>query len=272
MLVGNDISFAQGAIVWSTYKDNTTFIIAKATEGVGYIDAQYGNNRKQAREYGVPFGSYHFARPDLGNSPQAEAEWFCKVIDGDPIREGELLFLDFEVNYSGNIVEWCKQWLDEVSNHFNTKPLIYLNQSLTKGLDWVPVINAGYGLWLASYNPDGQGDTGQWPFMAFQQTSSNQTVPGISTAVDRDVFFGDLEALLKYGYKALAPVMPPLVNPTPPAETTSEVVQNNPEPQPEQPAQTGDTPPVPADNAPTILKLNWLEKLIHKIFSWLMNK
>ena len=207
MIIGNDISEAQSQIDWGVYKNNTNFVICKVSEGNGYIDKWFGYNRAQARLLGVPLGYYHFARPDLSNTPQLEATFFCGLIDGDPIKEGEIIALDFEVGYP-DCVNWCKAWLDAVSNHFGgIKPLIYLNQSQTKEFDWTPVINAGYGLWLASYQADGAGDTGKWPFMAMQQTSSTQKVPGIAGNVDRDVFFGDVNAFRAYGYKK--PVVPP---------------------------------------------------------------
>ena len=112
-------------------------------------------------------------------------------------------------------VEWCKQWLDTVSSKLNgIKPLIYLNQSLTGGNNWKPVVDAGYGLWLASYTYDptkNTGDTGAWPFMAMQQWTDKQTVPGISGVVDGDVFFGDATAFKAYGYhKAVTPTPPPV--------------------------------------------------------------
>ena len=239
MLIGNDISVFQGQIDFGVYKKNTNFLFAKATEGTGLIDGWYGYNRTQARLAGIPFGSYHFARPDLGNSPQDEAAYFCKVIDGDPIQEGELLALDFEVTYQDGI-NWCKAFLDAVSNHFGFKPLIYLNQSQTK-LDWSSVVNVGYGLWLASYQADGVGDTGKWPFMALQQTSSSQQVPGIAGNVDRDVFFGDVNAFKNYGYKKPVPV--PSLTTTSTGSTTPPVSSSTSNPTPTQPTST--TPPAP---------------------------
>lgn len=221
MLVGNDIAQYQGNIDYNVYKNNTHFVIMKATEGVGFIDKWFGNNRTKAREAGIPLGYYHFCRPDLGNTPEAEAEFFCKVIDGDPIREGEIIALDYEcANQKQSDVDWCKKWLDYVSKHFNgMKPLIYLNQSQVKKFDWSIVVNAGYGLWLASYQADGVGETGQWQFMAIQQTSSSQQVPGIVGNVDRDVFFGDLNAFKSYGYRKSAPSpVPPVVEPPVPSQ------------------------------------------------------
>lgn len=240
-IVGNDVSEFQGSINWGTYKNNTNFVVAKLTEGNGYIDNWAGNNRQQARNAGLPLGFYHFARPDLGNAPEVEAEFFCGVLDGDPLREGEFLALDFEVSY-GDPVGWSKKWLDAVSNHYDgIKPLVYLNQYLATNYDWTPVVDAGYGLWLASYNPDGQGNTGKWPFMAMQQTSSSQQVPGIVGNVDRDVFFGTTDQLRAYGFK----------NPKPPVSTPAPAPQPSPAPSPEPEPAPAPGPVVPPSTPPT---------------------
>jgi len=228
MILGNDISKFQGSVNFDIYKNNSNFVIAKASEGVGYIDSWFGNNRTQARRVGLPFGSYHFARPDLGNYPQSEASFYCNLIDGDPIREGETLCLDFEVAFN-DPVGWSKQWLDIVSNHFNCKPFVYLNQALTKKYDWSPVVNADYPLWIAAYTFDPKNNnfsTGDWPSATMQQWTNKQQVPGITGSVDGNVFFGDVNAFKACGYKL--PVSPPLP-PSIPAP------QMPPTPQPEKP-------------------------------------
>ena len=217
MIVGNDISQFQGKVDWTIYPHNTNFVIIRSTYGNGYYDSWFANNRDQARLAGVPHGFYHYCYPQL-NSATDEASWFCKAVYD--LQEGESLYLDFEeTSYTGDVVAWCKTFLDYVATHFNgTKPMIYLNQSLASRYDWTPVINAGYALWLASYQADGTGNTGQWSSMAMQQTSSSQQVPGLSGNVDRDVFFGDANQFKAYGYKKPMPVPPPVVTPptTPP--------------------------------------------------------
>ncbi|MGH2611571.1 MAG: glycoside hydrolase family 25 protein [Rhabdochlamydiaceae bacterium] len=235
-IVGNDISgIGQGVIDWAIYKNNTNFVLIKASEGNGVIDNEFGNNRQQARDANLPRGFYHFARPDLNNSPQQEAEYFWNLIDGQPIQEGEVLALDYEVTY-GDCVHWCKEWLDLVSAHFNgIKPLIYLNQGLAKNYDWSPVVNAGYGLWIASYTgspENNNAETGKWEFAAIQQWTDKQIVPGIGMPVDGDVFFGDAEQFKAYGYQSPTP--------TPPVESTNT------------PSQETQTPPSAADTTSTI--------------------
>ncbi len=266
MIVGNDISNFQGNVDFATYSKNSNFLIAKATEGTGYIDTWYANNRTQSRNHNLPFGSYHFARPDTGNSAQDEADFFCKVIDGDPIREGEILALDYEVNYH-DPVGWCRTWLDVVYKHFGFKPLIYLNQATAKGFDWSPVINAGYGLWIAAYTydpTDNNFETGKWDFAALQQWTDKQNVPGISGNIDGDVFFGDAKAFGKYGYQkpVVVSTPPPIETPveTPPVSVppiiSTDPVVTIPLPPVETstpPVETSTTPPVvPPINTPPI--------------------
>lgn len=221
-IVGNDVSDNNGQLNFDVYASNSNFIVAKCSEGTGYIDKEYGFNREQARLKGLLFGSYHFARPDLGNSAQAEAEYFANLIKGDPIRQGEIVVLDYEADWAGDVVGWCKAWLDAVTELLGVKPLIYLSESLVNQYDWQPVVDAGYGLWIAKYlynpTPDAEFNTGKWEFAAMYQWTDKQTVPGANGVLDGDVFFGTTDQFKLYGYQP-APVQP---DPTPaPAETTT---------------------------------------------------
>lgn len=261
MIVGNDISDFQGQLDWPTVKNNVNFIGMKATEGTGYIDTWFGYNREQARNLHIPRLFYAFGRPDLGNSPQTEADFFCRVIDGDPIQVGEVIALDFEVNYH-DPVGWCLEWVKRVSEHFNgLKPLIYLNQSLASSYDWQPVIDFGCGLWLASYTydpNDNTGNTGKWPFMAIQQWTDKQQVPGIQGNVDGDVFFGSEGQFMEYGYKLPVPIpqptpVPPTPAPVPPPSVGSSSVSPSESPSASASAsasQSSSASASPSDSAP----------------------
>src|ERR1035437_5584956 len=140
MILGNDVSQFQGQIDWDTYKNNANFVIIRSTYGNGYYDQWFAHNRDEARRVGLPVGFYHYCYPQY-NTPEAEASWFCKAVYD--LKEGESLYLDFEETaFTGDIVGWCKTFLDYVSTHFNgIKPMIYLNQSLAKGHDWSSVVN-----------------------------------------------------------------------------------------------------------------------------------
>lgn len=211
MIVGNDISRWQGDVNFDVYKNNSNFLIIKTSEGIGFVDPKFLRNQREARRVGLPLGYYHFARPDLFNSPEAEAEFFLKTIG--EIREGEVLCLDYEpASNPYNVVLWCKGFLDRVFVRTGCKAFIYLNKSQVKGFDWRVVVDANYALWLACY--DSNIISGQWAAVAMQQRTSSQSVPGIVGNVDGNYFFGTLEQFKAYGYKK--PVTPsPSVSPSP---------------------------------------------------------
>ncbi len=222
MLLGNDISEFQGTVDWDTYKKNANFAIIRATYGVGYVDKQFARNQSEARRVGLPRGYYTYCYPQY-NLPDSEADWFLKTVDPKP---HEMLCLDYEEAYTGDKVKWCKEFLDHVSGALGGyKPLIYLNQSLATNNDWSPVVNAGYGLWIAAYTYDPKNNnfqSGKWNVVAMQQWTNRQTVPGIPTKVDGDVFFGDIAAFDKYCYQGdNKPVDEGIATATPPQAPNS---------------------------------------------------
>lgn len=180
------------------------FILLKATEGVGYVDptcdAKYQLNKNADKLLGV----YHHARPDLGNTPEAEAQFFVDSIRGY-IGEA-ILALDWESENKWD-VNWAKRWLDEVNRLTNIKPLIYMSSSVTFAYDWSSVVAGDYGLWVANYgNDDGSNhgcpDVGYWGVVAMHQYTSNP--------LDKDEFFGDANAWRAYaGASGSAPAPAP---------------------------------------------------------------
>jgi len=217
---GIDISKWQGDVDFARIKKATQFAIIKATEGVGYTDPKFKRNQEGFRNVGLPLGYYHFARPDLGNSAIAEADWFLKTVGN--LRDGEILALDYEVSY-GDPVNWCKAFLDRIKEKLGGyKPLIYINLSLNNNYSWSSVVKGDYGLWLAYYMSDGNNGLNSadkpapatdWAFTAMRQYSSSGKVDGISGNVDMNTFYGDVPTLLKYGYKS--PVVAPTPEPIP---------------------------------------------------------
>lgn len=200
--LGNDISKYQGDINYDIFKNNTQFVLIKVTEGNGYTDPKFTRNQSEARRVGLLLGYYHFARPDLGNTPEAEANYFLSKI-GD-LKENEFLALDYECALQKQSdVTWCKKFLDVVFEKTKVRPFIYLNQAQIKNFDWNEVVSGSYALWVACYTYDPNKNTfviGEFKSAAIQQWSNKQTVPGISGGVDGNVFFGTLDILKKYGY------------------------------------------------------------------------
>lgn len=202
MLKGIDISKYQSNIDLS--KIDTDFVIVKATEGVGYTDKYCDKLYQQAKKLGKKLGVYHFARPDLGNTAIAEADYFVKETLG--YHKEAILVLDWE---RGNLknVTWAKQWLDRVYEKTGVKPLIYMSASVMISADWSSVVKADYGLWVANYGAN-NGSANEsafnkyplkyWTFYALWQYTSVGRLSGYNGNLDLNYFSGDKSAWDKY--------------------------------------------------------------------------
>lgn len=202
MLKGIDISRYQNGIDIS--KLDVDFVICKATEGVGYTDNCCDKFYQQAKSLGKKLGVYHFARPDLGNTAIAEADWFVRETKG--YHKEVILVLDWEAGDLGNI-SWAKAWLDRVYEKTGVKPIIYMSASIMRQYDWSSVVNADYGLWVASYGTnDGTAQKSvfnnyplkYWSFYALWQYTSKGRLNGYNGNLDLNYFSGNSSAWDKY--------------------------------------------------------------------------
>lgn len=197
-LNGIDISNWQRGIDLS--KVPCDFVIAKATEGIGYVDKSCDGFIQQALKLGKKIGFYHFARPTANNDPIREADFFyenCKGYFGKAIP-----ILDWEAENKHN-VGWAKKWLDRVYQRSGVKPVIYMSESVVNSYDWSSVANADYGLWVAKYrdnNPDynyNMANAGTrprvrwWKFYCMWQWTSSGRLNGYNGNLDCNVFYGD---------------------------------------------------------------------------------
>lgn len=189
---GCDVASYQGIIDYDTLKNEVSFVFAKTTEGTGYRDPTFDRNWTEAKRVGLLRGAYHFARPDLGLSAHEEARYFLANLG--PFYGDDMLALDYEVQWTGAVVPWCKDFLDLLRLETGTVPFIYLNMSLVKRHNWSSVIDAGYPLWLAFYDsqPNSVPQT-PWPEVAIKQWTSAGALPGIRGRVDLNTRFTELE-------------------------------------------------------------------------------
>ena len=220
MLKGIDISHWQKGIDLGAI--DVDFVICKATEGNGYTDEMCDTFYQKAKSLGKKLGVYHFARPDLGNTAEAEADWFIKETLG--YHKEAMLVLDWE---SGDLtnVAWAKAWLDRVYSKTGVKPVIYMSASVMHGADWTTVVKADYGLWVANYGTN--NGTAQesvfdryplkyWSFYALWQYTSKGRLNGYNGNLDLNYFSGDSSAWDKY-----AGGSPSSSKPSNPVETKS---------------------------------------------------
>lgn len=204
-----DVSAFQGAIDWTAYKqwsaqwDGIARVAMKATEGVGFTDPQFYANRQGAIEAGVDvLYLYHFARPDLNNSPVAEALSMLDVV-GTAIRESDQIILDIEVNATQNIAEWVYEWLSSMKGYYLGKlPGLYASLSYIQQRLQDSRLSA-FPLWYANwqYTPDERPPVpAPWSSYEFVQYTDRATnIPGIAGTVDANIFLGGNTPVQQYG-------------------------------------------------------------------------
>lgn len=225
---GFDNASWQGCYNAQAAKDSgASFSITKITEGTYYVNPSAGCQLQANRAAGLRIGAYGYARPEYGNSPEAEADFFNTQSQARGlVHAGVIPFLDWEppASQRGN-TEWAKRWLDRVASYWGTKPIIYMSASTISAGDWRNVAGADYGLWVAGYPRGYAGErlrdpgappysVAPWTFAAAWQYSSSGHVPGVGTAVDVNWFYGDAGTWARY---ANAPVgtQPNPVTPSP---------------------------------------------------------
>ena len=206
---GIDVSHWQGDIGWGQVGNaGYDFAFVKGTEGVGWTDSRFHINMTNNPSAGVVRGVYHFARPDLGNTGQEEAEYFLSVA-GDYLESGYLRpVLDLEVRGSLGrtaLSAWVMEWMQTVENQSGVAPLIYTNLNYVN--NYLTDAVTEYDLWIAYWTTGCNSTvtfsippTGRWSDWAFWQycVAPAGTVPGITTAIDLDIFNGLEAGLIEY--------------------------------------------------------------------------
>jgi lysozyme len=233
--VGFDAASYQGCYnAQATVNAGARFAMIKITQGNYYANGSRVCQFDSSRAAGLRLAAYGFA--DTSVSPQADAAYFNSEADRmGLVGNGVLPVLDWEPANPLNVA-WARTWLDIVSSHWETKPLIYMSASTIGRADWSSVANADYGLWVAGYPNGYVGDrlrnpgyppysVGPWPFAAAWQYSSTGSIPGIGGAVDVDWFYGDSVTWAKYANAPLSTVTHPASGGTPsgakPVQTTT---------------------------------------------------
>ena len=193
-LNGIDIaSYQAGLDVASTPAD---FVIVKATQGTYYVNPTCDDNVQQTLNSGKKLGVYHYA--DGASSGSAEAEFFVGQIGG--YIGQAMLVLDWENEALPCGPGYALEFLNRVTELTGVKPLIYMSGSVTTSYDWQCVVDADYGLWVASYytdslngyNPDAPlYGVGYWQNVAMLQYTSGGYLPTWGSGLDLDVFYGN---------------------------------------------------------------------------------
>lgn len=224
---------------WQTGINVTTtgaqIVVAKATEGIGYVNPDCDRVVQDALKAGQGVGVYHFAHTE--NSAVSEANYFIDHTRGY-IGKGIVPILDWEPNALWD-TSWALTWLQTVEAAWGTKPIIYTNQSTENSYDWSAVVAGNYGLWIAAYtlgytpiygfNPPAiQPTLRNWPFAVAWQYTGNGYVNGWNGGVDLSVVYGDLNTWHAYagsGQAAPKPTPQPST-PNTPCNTNCVTIQS----------------------------------------------
>jgi GH25 family lysozyme M1 (1,4-beta-N-acetylmuramidase) len=207
-LPGIDVSHHNGAIDWFKVKGaGIKFAYAKATEGTGFTDPRFFENRAGAEARHIAFGAYHFARPGGSTTAQiaadgkAEADYFLDTVGP---RASELLpVLDLENDGSpqqhmtpDQLQDWTWAFLNEVVARIHEKPIIYSGGFWRDHMaDTTEFADAGFKLlWVPHWTSDPQPrvpakDWGGYGW-TFWQYASCGSVPGVTGCVDMDRYNG----------------------------------------------------------------------------------
>lgn len=197
-------------------------VIAKATEGTGFVDAFCDAIIQQAMASGMPWGFYHFAGD---GDAVAEAVHFINNCSG--YFGSGIPVLDWEGNQG---VDWVNRFVDTVHGQTGVWPWIYANPwRFNQG-----GVNPTCARWVASYPdvasptwsqaqgwdcPSADGNVVAWQFC------SDGTVNGIAGNVDLDLFYGTKEQWQAYARGCTIHV--DAIGPDSPGADTAEVLEND---------------------------------------------
>ena len=203
-------------------------VVAKATEGLTYVNPDCDRIVQDALTAGQGVGVYHFAHTE--NDAKQEAQHFINNTRGY-INKGIVPILDWEPNAPWN-TNWALTWLRTVEAAWDTKPIIYTYQYVENSYDWTNVVRENYGLWIASYTlddtpiygfnpPAAQPTLYHWPFAVAWQYTANGHINGWNGRLDLSVVYGDLNTWHAYaGNKQTTPKPTPQPTPQPSAPDT----------------------------------------------------
>lgn len=145
MLSGIDVSSFQGSMSFAPYD----FVIVKSSEGVNYQDENMVMHATRALQENKLLGFYHYARPDLGNTGQAEAASMLRYIQ--PYLGQCIIVLDWEqlsLNYPAS---WALAFCKHIADNTDARPILYIQASVENSGAMNLIRDNGFGLWVAHW-------------------------------------------------------------------------------------------------------------------------
>lgn len=196
MLEGIDISNYQANIDLAREKASRglDFVIHKATEGSGFVDAMYQRHRATAYNLGLVWGAYHFARP--GSDPYAQADFFLGTAQ---VNKGDLVALDLEVTDGrtwSQVSDWAVTWVNRVTGAIARPVMLYSYASFLMSLPTARLTECP--LWIAEPGAQLPWYLDRWKTWAIHQY-------GQDGGLDQNHFNGDVSALHLFAGTPISP-------------------------------------------------------------------
>jgi lysozyme len=190
---GIDVSNRQGQFDWAGWNGYIEFAMAKATEGIDFIDEQFARNWEMMKVIAVKRFAYHYAHPSESD-PAEQAQFFVEHVRQHGLEHGDNFVLDLETNDDSMTPSQVSFWAFTFCREVNRlapghRVMVYTYESFA---------NEGYcsmlgewHLWIAQYDAPGPTmPVGPWHTWVMWQD--------VGSGVDRDVFNGDLAQLDKF--------------------------------------------------------------------------
>ncbi|MCO8080114.1 glycoside hydrolase family 25 protein [Acinetobacter lwoffii] len=195
---GFDVSHHQKEIQWQQISpEKYRFVYLKATEGGDFKDTRFQENWLKARERGFLVGAYHFYR--LCRDGSIQAQNFIDSVPNKPDALPPVIDLEYD---SKCINTYSKEQLlneiqvmhDALKKHYGKQPIFYISKAFYN------IVLAGHfpnvPLWVREYK--GLPDLKDQPKWTFWQHTSQGKIPGITTPVDLNVFYGSEQQWLDF--------------------------------------------------------------------------
>lgn len=183
---GVDVSHHQGEVDWARVRrDRIEFAYLKATEGTGFVDPRYTENREAATAAGLQVGSYHFFSQCTAGLPQARH--FVEVVGDQSDRTTTLApAVDLELDDSctdppsrAQMLTEVRAFIDEVEQRTGRHVVVYAFPSFEE--EYGIAADLGRRLWVRDLDGEPEGQWWIW------QRSQTARVAGIDTPVDLNV-------------------------------------------------------------------------------------
>ncbi len=188
LVKGIDISKWQGKFDFNEAQANGyKFCFCKATEGSNVFDREFDRNWTEGPKYGFLVGAYHFFRPSVNATLQAEH--FLDMIIELP-SDALPCVLDWEVTDSvrnGEQIHGAKTWLEIVEKRTKKKPILYTSPSFADERGGLAEFKS-YPLWIAHYGVSTPRVPKAWARYTFWQYSSEGSL-------DKNLFNGSMDEL-----------------------------------------------------------------------------